>query len=190
MNWRTMRTGFEAYGQWMRRLPTRHKRRLWVSTLFLGMAAGDMLIVNFKTPAGTSSLWGALGGLIGVLTLMIFWCRLMCWSIPVIPPPASWPPIPIDERQQAMRDRSFRRAYQIVFLLSLLSAVGVYIFQGDLPGYLQRFSESKLLLVVLSQIVLLIASLPVVCLAWTEPDESEVKLVEDIPIEETSDASR
>jgi hypothetical protein len=111
---------------------------------------------------------------------MLVWLRLVGWSMPVIPAPASWPPIPVDERQQAVRDRSFRRAYQAVFLLFLVSAVAAYIFQDDLPGFLRRISELKLLIVALSQIVLLLATLPVICLAWTEPDESEGKPAEEI----------
>jgi hypothetical protein len=170
----------------MRRLPTRRERRSWVLVLFLSMAAADALIVAFKTPAGTSSLWGALGGLISLLTIMLVWMRLVGWSIPVIPAPASWPPIPVDERQQAVRDRSFRRAYQAVFLLFLVSAVAAYIFQDDLPGFLRRISELKLLIVALSQIVLLLATLPVIFLAWTEPDESEGKPAEETGAGESS----
>jgi hypothetical protein len=144
------------------------------------MAAADVLIVALKTPDGTSSLWGTLGGLISFLSIMLVWLRLVGWSMPVIPAPASWPPIPVDERQQAVRDRSFRRAYQAVFLMFLVSAVAAYIFQDDLPGFLRRISELKLLIVVLSQIVLLLATLPVICLAWTEPDESDGKRMEEI----------
>jgi hypothetical protein len=135
------------------------------------MAVGDTLIVAFKTPTGVSSLWGALGSLIGFLSVMLVWMRLVGWSMPVIPAPASLTTIPTDERQQAVRDRSFRRAYQTVFLLFLISAVAAYMFQDDLPGFLRRISELKLLVMLLTQIVLLLATLPVVWLAWTEPDD-------------------
>jgi hypothetical protein len=157
------------------------------------MATADVLvvafrIVAFRTPAGTSSLWGALGGLIAFLSLMLVWMRLVSWSMPVIPAPAALTAIPVDERQQAVRDRSFRRAYQAGFLMFLVSAVAAYIFQDDLPGLLRRISELKLLTVALSQIALLLATLPVIFLAWTEPDESEGKPVEEAGLEEQSAA--
>jgi hypothetical protein len=180
VNWRTIRTGFTAHLLWIRHVPTRRERRIWVSALYLSIAAEDVLIAAIKTPAGTPSLWARLGGLIGLLFAFLVWNRLESWSIPVISESAFGPTVPVDERQQAVRDRSYRRAYQAVFLASLVSAVVAYVFQDDLPGFLRRISELKLLFVALLQIVLLLASLPAACLAWTEPDESEGKPVEEI----------
>jgi hypothetical protein len=154
----------------------------------LSIAAEDVLIAAIKTPAGTPSLWIRLGGLIGLLLAFLVWNRLESWSIPVIPESAFGPAAPVDERQQAVRDRSYRRAYQAVLLASLVSAVVAYILQEDLPGFLRRISESKLLLLVLLQIVLLLATLPVVCLAWTEPDETEGKPTEEMSSQESSAA--
>jgi hypothetical protein len=40
--------------------------------------------------------------------------------------------------------------------------------------------ELKLLFLAIAQIVILLATLPVACLAWTEPDESDGKPMEEI----------
>lgn len=188
MNGRTIWTGFTAHLLWIRYVPTRRERRIWVSALYLSIAAEDVLIAAIKTPAGTPSLWARLGGLIGLLFAFLVWNRLESWSIPVIPESAFGPTVPVDERQQAVRDRSYRRAYQAVLLASLVSAVVAYVFQDDLPGLLRRISELKLLFLAIAQIVILLATLPVACLAWTEPDESDGKPVEEMSRQESSAA--
>ncbi len=187
MNWSMIWKGWNAHLERMRRLPTRRERRRWVAVLFLSMATGDTLIVANKTPDGTSSLWGLLGGLIGLLSVLLVWNRLVAWSMPVVTMP-HWPEISVDERQQFVRDRSFRRAYQAVFLLTLVAAVATHIFQDDLPGILRRISALHLLPVATTQIIIFIATLPIACLAWTEPDESEGKREDDLGGQEGSTA--
>lgn len=192
MNRRTIHTGWSASTRRWGHLPTRRERRVWVLAMYSGLVAGDALLFPFKIAfnplAGTSSLWVTFGALIALMPVLI-WNRLACWSVPVGLVPPAWPGITLDERQQFVRDRSYRRAYQIVFLLFLVAGVAAYSLQEDLPGYFQRLSDLNLLPVVLVEIVLLLASLPVVCLAWTEPDESQCKPGKEIRIEETSEAS-
>jgi H+/gluconate symporter-like permease len=173
---------------WMRQLPNRRERRIWVSVLFLGMIAEDALLVALKTSTGSTSLWARIVGVIGFLSVMLVWNRLERWSVPVIPESALAPTPSVDERQQAVRDQSFRRAYQAMFRMVLVSAVAGYVFQDDLLGLLRRISELKLLFLAIAQIIILLATLPVACLAWTEPDESDGKPVEEMSRQESSAA--
>jgi hypothetical protein len=130
-------------------------------------------------------MWGVTGALF--IFFSIFACmRLVAWAMPTIMMPPSLPRIPVDERQQAVRDRSFRRAYLVVFLSFLIAGTMAYIWQDDLPGQLRRLSETNLLLAMFSHILILLASLPAACLAWTEPDESDGKPMEEIGAGESS----
>lgn len=175
MNWRTVWTGFTAHLLWIRHVPTRRERRIWVAALYLSVVVEDVSIVAFKAQTGSVSFSGAVWRLVGLLFAFLVWNRLESWSIPVIPESAFGPAVLVDERQQAVRDRSYRRAYQAVLLASVVLAAAAYTFQDDLPGLLQRISELKLLFVILLQIALMLASLPVACLAWSEPDDPDGK---------------
>ena len=189
MNWRTISSGSEAYAKWMRNLPTRRERRIWIVAMYVCLLGGDGLILPFKTSAGYSlSAYLALAAFLIVLLSILICMRLSCWSMPTIMMPPSWPRPPVDERQQAVRDRSFRRAYLIVFFGSIIAGTMAYIWQEDLPGHLRRLSEAKLLPVILAHLTILLASFPAVCLAWTEPDETEGKPVEEDGLEERSAA--
>lgn len=181
MNWRTVWTGWNAHMARLRHLPTRRERRIWIVAMYVCLLGGDGLILPFKTSAGYSlSPYLALAALLIVLLSILIWLRLSCWSLPTIMMPPSWPLPPVDERQQAVRDRSFRRAYLIVFFGSIIAGTLAYIWQDDLPGHLRRLSEAHLLPTILIHPVILLASLPAVCLAWTEPDESDGKPMEEI----------
>lgn len=187
MNWRAISSGSEAYAKWMRYLQTRRERRIWIVGMYVCLLGGDGLILPFKTSAGYSlSPYLALAAFLMVILSILLCIRLSCWSMPTIMMPPSWPRPPVDERQQSVRDRSFRQAYLIVFFGSSIAGTMAYIWQEDLPGHLRRLSEAKLLPVILVHPIILLASLPAVCLAWTEPDESEGKPTEEMPRVERS----
>ena len=189
MNWRTISSVSEVNAKWMRNLPTRRERRIWIVAMYVCLLGGDGLILPFKTSAGYSiSRYLVLAAFLMVLLSITISLRLSCWSLPTIMMPPSWPRPPVDERQQAVRDRSFRRAYLIVFFGSIIAGTLAYIWQDELPGHLRRLSEANLLPVILVHLTILLASLPAVCLAWTEPDESEGKPVEEAGLEERSAA--
>jgi hypothetical protein len=150
--------------------------------MYVCLLGGDGLILPFKTSAGYSlSPYLALAAFLIVLLSILIWLRLSCWSLPTIMMPPSWPRPPIDERQQAVRDRSFRRAYLIVFFGSIIAGTLAYIWQDDLPGHLRRLSEAHLLPTILIHTVILFTSLPVACLAWTEPDDSDWQSAGETP---------
>jgi hypothetical protein len=159
--------------------------------MYVCLLGGDGLILPFKMSAGYSlSPYLALAAFLIVLLSILIWLRLSCWSLPTIMMPPSWPRPLIDERQQAVRDRSFRRAYLIVFFGSIVAGTLAYIWQDDLPGHLRRLSEANLLAVILVHLTFLLASLPAACLAWTEPDETEGKPAEEIGAGESSKMGR
>jgi hypothetical protein len=176
--WQSVWKGYNAYGRWLSFLPKRRSRRILISAMYLGLTVYAANLIAIIRLGEAVPSWRLAGWLIW-LTFMLSWLgwlMLSCWAIPVIMiPPAPASRIPIDERQQAVRDRAYRRAYQSSFLLFVIAGTAAYILQEDLPGILRRITQLGLLPAILSVIGIVLMSMPVAFLAWTEPDDSADK---------------
>lgn len=160
-------------------LRTRQERRIWVACMYAGLFVGGGASVGLKTRLGPGSpipeaciVPAALSAL--VWPLLAWWAR----SAPRKQGPAGGvpsvfnvtPDAPPEERETAVRDRAYRRAYQFVVLLALAASTAAFIFQEELPGLFRVLADDSLFLVTLCGVILFLASLPVAFLAWTEPD--------------------
>jgi len=68
VNWRTISSVSEVNAKWMRNLPTRRERRIWIVAMYVCLLGGDGLILPFKTSAGYSiSLYLVLAAFLMVL---------------------------------------------------------------------------------------------------------------------------
>jgi len=173
MTYQQLLESWRAHSRQAVRLPRRRSRRAWVLVMYAGLAANMAEIVSISLKNKQSLLLALVVWLIVLLATYV-WIRLTCWAIPVIAtPPLSLtaPHLPVDERQRAVGDRAYRRAYQIGILLFILSAVAFYVLQDELPALLQSIAGLGLAPGLLCNTAILLLSLPVATLAWTEPDD-------------------
>ena len=182
--WRKALRAYMAYGEWVRRLPLQRSRRAWVVALYLGLAvnAGNIVAIGFESQQSlvlTFAVW-----LISMLAVVV-WIRLSCWAMPVIANPPVLPStVPVDERQQALRDRAYRRAYHSTLSLFVLAALAAYILQEDLPAILRRVAELNLMPAILGNTAIVLLFMPVAFLAWTEPDDVTEKAASEFSLKD------
>lgn len=91
---------------------------------------------------------------------------------------AELPERALDERQELIRNRAYRRAYRIVIHALIWPAALIVLLAsfGDPHGWLHALWSNTALVIALGTCgTQLLAFLPTMMLAWTEPDPIEVE---------------
>jgi uncharacterized membrane protein len=87
---------------------------------------------------------------------------------------AELPEAAVDERQEAVRNRAYRIAYRIIVNLIIWPGglVALLASEGDPHGWLRSIGgNTTLVIALITAGCQLLAFLPTIVLAWTEPDD-------------------
>lgn len=141
---------------------SRSLRRVAVVATYLGLAATVALL--WGEASGTLpgwSIWPAAAGAVVAVAGLA--------GSAATATRATWWQAPLDERDRAVRDHAYRRAYWIVSILVLL-ALAYAMLAAERPGWWlpERQSDYWALFIVLAIVT---GVLPTTIVAWIEPDE-------------------
>lgn len=147
-------------------LPTEPARvpRRWRRRIVAGLYGGFAGMAALSLWPGAASPSAARSAAAGVLALVAAGCLLAL--VTTTRPLAQHFSARVDEREQADRDRAYRNAYLVLGALAL--GVAVWTFVGGWDAWAPRTQWQRN--VLFWAVLLVVPSLPISCMAWTEPD--------------------
>jgi drug/metabolite transporter (DMT)-like permease len=141
------------------RVPRRWRRAV-VAGLYGGFAG--MAALGLAPGGATASPERSVAA--GIFALVATVCMLA--QVSTTRPLAQHFRADLDERERADRDRAYRNAYVVLAVLTLLVSVWVFFGGAELWWPQTQWQRNVLLWAVL----LVVLSLPISFMAWTEPD--------------------
>ena len=150
--------------QWFKRLQgielTQSTRRVIVAAFFVSYSLMGAAVLRRESPSWL--LLEAVGFVVGPFCLAV----VLSWGLPLISRKSA------DERQKARRNEMYTASYQVIAVLTVAAWLILGLAEAFYPAHFEAaFSQPGALIRALGfTLVSFIGLLPVMMLAWLEPD--------------------